>query len=118
MRSATAAVENEAQWAGGSREAKRHSRKVLGDPFRFLLSLGLVGFQGGSAAYAEIACESDAFRLCSANIPDRARVKSCMLNNERNLTPACRAQFHKGRSKHHKRRTVTGVIASAPGTEL
>jgi hypothetical protein len=69
-----------------------------------LFSLVLIGPQGGSLASAqEITCESDAFRLCGADIPDRARVKSCLLHNISNLTPACRAQVHGGRSKHYHR---------------
>jgi hypothetical protein len=41
----------------------------------------------------EQACTSDAFRLCSAEIPDVARVTACMDRNRSQLSPACRAQF-------------------------
>jgi hypothetical protein len=40
------------------------------------------------------ACTPDAFRLCSAEIPDADRVAACMDVNVRNLSPACRAVFH------------------------
>jgi hypothetical protein len=51
-----------------------------------------------SVASADMACAGDAFRFCGADIPDQARVKSCLLQNIRNLTPECRAQFREGRN--------------------
>jgi hypothetical protein len=39
------------------------------------------------------ACTPDAFRLCSAEIPDANRVAVCMDANVANLSPACRAVF-------------------------
>jgi hypothetical protein len=39
------------------------------------------------------ACMSDAFRLCSSEIPDIERVKACMVRQQSELSPACRAQF-------------------------
>jgi hypothetical protein len=39
------------------------------------------------------ACTSDAFRLCSAEIPDVERVTACMARNKSQLSPPCRAQF-------------------------
>jgi hypothetical protein len=44
------------------------------------------------------ACMGDAFRLCSAAIPDRARVAQCLNDNRRKLSPACAAVFKRGRS--------------------
>jgi hypothetical protein len=41
----------------------------------------------------EQACTGDAFRLCSAEIPDVARVTACMARNKSQLSPPCRAQF-------------------------
>src|ERR1700675_3201961 len=41
----------------------------------------------------EQACTGDAFRLCSAEIPDVARVTACMARNKSQLSPGCRAQF-------------------------
>ena len=41
----------------------------------------------------EQACTNDAFRLCSAEIPDVDRVTACMARNKRQLSPPCRAQF-------------------------
>jgi hypothetical protein len=41
----------------------------------------------------EQACTSDAFRLCSSEIPDVGRVTACMVAKKSQLSPACRAQF-------------------------
>jgi hypothetical protein len=39
------------------------------------------------------ACTGDAFRLCSAEIPDVDRVTVCMVRNKSQLSPGCRAFF-------------------------
>jgi hypothetical protein len=39
------------------------------------------------------ACSDDAFRLCSAEIPDVDRVTVCMVRNKSQLSPGCRAFF-------------------------
>jgi hypothetical protein len=39
------------------------------------------------------ACSGDAFRLCSAEIPDVDRVTACMIRNKSQLTPECRVYF-------------------------
>ncbi len=44
----------------------------------------------------EQACTSDAFRLCSSEIPNVDRVTACMVRNKSQLSPACRAQFRGG----------------------
>jgi hypothetical protein len=41
----------------------------------------------------EQACTSDAFRLCSSEIPDVDRVTACMVAKKSQLSPPCRAQF-------------------------
>ena len=41
----------------------------------------------------EQACTSDAFRLCSSEIPDVERVTACMVARKSQLSPPCRAQF-------------------------
>ena len=41
----------------------------------------------------EQACTSDAFRLCSSEIPDVERVTACMVAKKSQLSPPCRAQF-------------------------
>jgi hypothetical protein len=39
------------------------------------------------------ACMGDAFRFCSADIPDVSRIEACLLQNRERLQPACQAQF-------------------------
>src|SRR5439155_4204101 len=41
----------------------------------------------------EQACTSDAFRLCSSEIPDVERVTACMVAKKSQLSPPCRAQL-------------------------
>ena len=41
----------------------------------------------------EQACSSDAFRLCSSEIPISSRVTACMVAKKSQLSPPCRAQF-------------------------
>jgi hypothetical protein len=62
---------------------------------------GLVFAPRLAAAYTQTdasACMGDAFRLCSAAIPDRARVGQCLHDNRRKLSPACAAVFKRGRA--------------------
>jgi hypothetical protein len=49
-------------------------------------------------------CVGDAQRLCSAEIPDRSKVASCLFKNKRSLTPACRAELGGGGKKAGKSR--------------
>jgi hypothetical protein len=48
------------------------------------------------APEAEQACSSDAFRLCSAEIPDVDRVTACMDRKRSQLSPGCRVYFRGG----------------------
>lgn len=45
------------------------------------------------SAEQEKYCTGDAFRLCSAEIPDVDRITACMTRLQNYLTPACRAVF-------------------------
>ena len=54
-------------------------------------------------------CAGDAQRICSAFIPDRAKVASCLSKNRSQLSPACRAEMGggskaKGKAKGGKRK--------------
>jgi hypothetical protein len=44
-------------------------------------------------AGAQSACVSDAFRLCSAFIPNESKVKSCLTRNKSKVSPACRREM-------------------------
>ncbi|MFZ0733111.1 MAG: hypothetical protein WAM79_12355 [Candidatus Sulfotelmatobacter sp.] len=39
------------------------------------------------------ACSDDAFRLCSAEIPDVERITACMVRQQSELSPGCRVFF-------------------------
>jgi hypothetical protein len=63
-----------------------------------------------ATAEQQQACEPDAFRLCSSEIPDAARVAACMRVNEESLSPPCRAVFQdasleRSAPLQHRRRT-------------
>jgi Cysteine rich repeat len=50
----------------------------------------------------QAACEDDAYRLCPDEVPDEARVASCLERQKSKLSPRCRAMFtpsprHRGR---------------------
>jgi hypothetical protein len=40
-------------------------------------------------------CTPDVFRLCSAEIPDRARITACMMHKRAQLSEGCRSVFGK-----------------------
>ena len=66
-----------------------------------LLATGLAAAlaSGECRAYTaeqQQACSPDAFRLCSAEIPDIDRVTACMVRNKSQLSPQCRAFFRPG----------------------
>ena len=48
----------------------------------------------------EQACTGDAFRLCSAEIPDVGRVTACMVAKKDQLSQPCRAQFRPDPEPH------------------
>lgn len=39
------------------------------------------------------ACMGDAFRYCSEDIPNVAKIEACLLQNRERLHPACQAEF-------------------------
>jgi hypothetical protein len=39
------------------------------------------------------ACMGDAFRFCSADIPNVSRIEACLMQNRERLHPACQAQI-------------------------
>jgi hypothetical protein len=66
----------------------------LGLMFATVLSFSMLPTAG--RAYTpeqQQACSDDAFRLCSAEIPDVDRVTVCMARNKSQLSPRCRAFF-------------------------
>lgn len=63
----------------------------------FAVSLGTLSSPGSAyTAEAQRLCMSDAFRLCSSEIPSIPRITACMRKNRSQLTPGCRAELDKG----------------------
>src|SRR5512141_3280585 len=61
-----------------------------------VMALSVSMWPAASRAYTpeqQQACSDDAFRLCSADIPDVDRVTACMVRNKSQLTPGCRVYF-------------------------
>ena len=79
----------------GRLENRRHS---------LLLAIVVAATLCASAHSARAQCEGDALRLCLPDIPDRERVKSCLLQNLNSLSPDCRAQFREGQAAARRRR--------------
>jgi hypothetical protein len=66
--------------------------------FGWVLAAALSVSAGGAAGQGytpdqEQACTGDAFRLCSAEIPDVGRVTACMIAKKELLSPPCRVYF-------------------------
>lgn len=65
---------------------------------RLLLLLVLVPLPAAAASppsewQQRLACTGDAFRLCTHEIPDRAKIRSCMSREHDHLSDGCRRVF-------------------------
>jgi hypothetical protein len=66
----------------------------LGATLSAALSLSLLPTAGHAYTQEEQqACQPDAFRLCSSEIPDVDRVTACMIAKKSQLSPQCRQFF-------------------------
>lgn len=65
--------------------------------FAIALTVGLLSSAAAVAQSSEeqSACIDDAFRVCSATIPDRARTTACMIQNKSQLSAACQSVMAK-----------------------
>jgi hypothetical protein len=57
-----------------------------------LVASSSAGFAQGTSEQ-RAACMGDAFKYCSGEIPNVARITACMKTNYSNLSPRCQAQF-------------------------
>jgi hypothetical protein len=62
----------------------------------------------------EQACTGDAFRVCSSEIPDVDRVTACMIRNQSQLSPGCRAFFRSSGPEPEVRRVATRPLSIRP----
>jgi len=53
-------------------------------------------------AEAQAMCTSDAFRLCSSEIPNIPKITACMIKHRADLSPGCRAVMDKDMGKSGK----------------
>ena len=64
------------------------------------------GVSSSSFAYDEAEarqmCTSDAFRLCSSEIPWVSKITACMVKNRTKLSPGCRAVMDKNEAAERK----------------
>jgi hypothetical protein len=58
------------------------------------LALGSVSATAQGTEEQRSDCMGDAFKFCSADIPNVSAIEACLKSNEARLTPACRAEFH------------------------
>lgn len=67
----------------------------------FALSLSTLSTTASFAytAEAEQMCTSDAFRLCSSEIPNISKITACMVKHRADLSPGCRAVMDKDNAK-------------------
>ena len=45
------------------------------------------------------ACQEDAFKFCHYAIPSRDRVRSCLRENMRRISPVCRGALQRSRAR-------------------
>ncbi len=62
----------------------------------FLCATSAFSPEDYGAAEQRAACTSDAFRLCSSDIPDATKVETCLRRNKSGLSNACRSVFEQG----------------------
>jgi len=82
---------------------------------RLTLALALAAGMVSTVATAQNAdeqqaCMSDAFRLCSATIPDRDRTAACMFQHKSQLSPACQMVM----GKYAPGGNLSTSVAAAP----
>jgi hypothetical protein len=64
--------------------------------FAAVFALGMLSTAAvAQTAEEQQACIDDAFRVCSATIPDRARTTACMIQNKSQLSAACQSVMAK-----------------------
>jgi hypothetical protein len=66
-----------------------------------LISTGSsVAFAASSDEDRDKACRHDAFRLCSADIPNRDKIEACMKEHYDQLSPPCKKMFQSSSSNN------------------
>lgn len=104
--------------------AKCHSAKSLTSKIRdtslalgFAAIVSIVSIVSTSSSYAfsseaQQMCTGDAFRLCSAEIPNIPKITACMIKHRSDLSAGCRAVMDKTLAKGASRK-----VADAQGQQ-
>ncbi|MGY4623184.1 hypothetical protein [Bradyrhizobium sp. USDA 4486] len=74
---------------------------IVGSVLTLAMTLSIAGpalAQG--TAQQRSACMGDAFRFCSSDIPNVARIEACLIHNRSQLHPACQAEFRASGNTH------------------
>ena len=77
------------------------------------VALTVATFSTGALAQSsddQQACMSDAFRVCSATIPDRNKTIACMVQNKAKLSAACQVVM----DKYAPSNTTTAYASATP----
>jgi hypothetical protein len=91
-----------------------------------ILAASLVAASLGFAAPASAqgtdqqrsACEGDAFKFCSGDIPDESAIEACLRRNQSRLTPACQVSMRSGPGEAAPgRASRASADGPAPGME-
>jgi hypothetical protein len=70
-----------------------HMKSTLAHVILSLFVVNSALSQSDLRSQQQAACEDDAYRLCPDEIPDEARITSCLARQKSKLSPGCRAQF-------------------------
>ena len=62
-------------------------------------------------------CTGDAFRLCSSEIPNIARITACMRRNKANVSPGCRAVMDQEEAGASKARVAATPVEQPAATK-
>ena len=87
------------------------NRTILSVAFAMLSTAAIA-----QSAEDQQACMNDAFRVCSATIPDRARTTACMVQNKSKLSAACQMVMDKFAPATQT--TATAYAAPAPAAPV
>jgi hypothetical protein len=80
------------------------------------VALTVATFSTGALAQSseeQQACMNDAFRVCSATIPDRNKTIACMVANKPQLSAACQVVM----DKYAPSNTTTAYASAAPAAK-
>ncbi|MDX3972473.1 MAG: hypothetical protein QHD01_38545 [Bradyrhizobium sp.] len=82
----------------------RHTSLALG--FAAIVSIASTSASFAFSAEAQQMCTGDAFRLCSAEIPNIPKITACMIKHRSDLSAGCRAVMDKNLAKGASRKVA------------